>query len=95
MASNDPTDTGGLFVGRRPGTGPLRYRGTPTRAGARRRTADRLLAYFLLAVEVLLCLSLWGPQPVAWLRQRISEVITSGSPRSAADGACTTSGKSR
>ena len=35
------------------------------------------------------------PQPVAWLRQRISEVITSGSPRSAADGACTTSGKSR
>jgi hypothetical protein len=67
MASNDPTDTGGLFVGRRPGTGPLRYRGTPTRAGARRRTADRLLAYFLLAVEVLLCLSLWGPQPVGWL----------------------------
>jgi hypothetical protein len=67
MASNDPTDTGGLFVGRRPGTGPLRYRGTPTRAGAGRRTADRLLAYFLLAVEVLLCLSLWGPQPVGWL----------------------------
>ena len=67
MASNDPTDTGGLFVGRRPGTGPLRYRGTPTRAGAGRRTADRLLAYLLLAVEILLCLSLWGPQPVAWL----------------------------
>jgi hypothetical protein len=67
MASNDPTDTGGLFVGRRPGTGPLRYRGTPVRAGARRRTADRLLAFFLLVIETLLCLSLWGPQPVAWL----------------------------
>ena len=67
MASNDPTDTGGLFVGRRPGTGPLRYRGTPTRAGGGRRTADKLLAYFLLAIETLLCISLWGPQPMAWL----------------------------
>ena len=26
LASNDPTDTGGLFVGRRPGTAPVRYR---------------------------------------------------------------------
>jgi hypothetical protein len=67
MASNDPTDTGGLFVGRRPGTGPLRYRGTPAPASAGRRTADRLLAYFLLAVETLLCVSLWGPQPIGWL----------------------------
>jgi hypothetical protein len=67
MASNDPTDTGGLFIGRRPGTGPLRYRGTPARAGGRRRTADRALAAFLLAVETLLCVSLWGPQPIAWL----------------------------
>jgi hypothetical protein len=67
MASNDPTDTGGLFVGRRPGTGPLRYRGTPTPAGARRRTADRVLAGVLLTVETILCVSLWGPQPIAWL----------------------------
>jgi hypothetical protein len=67
MASNDPTDTGGLFVGRRPGTGPLRYRGTPTPGGAGRRSADRLLAFFLLAIETILCVSLWGPQPVAWL----------------------------
>ena len=67
MASNDPTDTGGLFVGRRPGTGPLRYRGTPTPAGPGRRNADRLLAFALLAAMTLLCLSLWGPQPVAWL----------------------------
>jgi hypothetical protein len=67
MASNDPTDTGGLFVGRRPGTGPLRYRGTPTRGGAGRRNADRLLAGLILFVETLLCVSLWGPQPLAWL----------------------------
>jgi hypothetical protein len=67
MASNDPTDTGGLFVGRRPGTGPLRYRGTPTRAGGRRRLADRVLAAGLLVLETLLCVSLWGPQPIAWL----------------------------
>ena len=25
----DPTDTGGLFVGRRPGTAPVRFRGVP------------------------------------------------------------------
>jgi hypothetical protein len=67
VASNDPTDTGGLFIGRRPGTGPLRYRGTPSPAGARRRAADRVLAAVLLAIETLLCVSLWGPQPLAWL----------------------------
>ena len=67
MASNDPTDTGGLFVGRRPGTGPLRYRGTPTTGSARRRTADRALAGGLLLLETVLCVSLWGPQPLAWL----------------------------
>jgi hypothetical protein len=67
MARNDPTDTGGLFVGRRPGTGPLRYRGTPTRGGGGRRAADRLLAAALLFLETILCVSLWGPQPIAWL----------------------------
>jgi hypothetical protein len=64
---NDPTDTGGLFVGRRPGTAPLRFRGTPVTAGARRRTADRLIAGLLLVVETLLCVSLFGPQPIGWL----------------------------
>ena len=67
MASNDPTDTGGLFVGRRPGTGPLRYRGTPNRGSAGRRTADRLVAGLILFAETLLCVSLWGPQPIGWL----------------------------
>jgi hypothetical protein len=67
MPRNDPTDTGGLFIGRRPGTGPLKYRGTPERGGARRRRADAAMAALVFALVVLLCLTLWGPQPVAWL----------------------------
>jgi len=67
MARNDPTDTGGLFVGRRPGTAPLRYRGQPTHAGAGRRRFDAVLAAGILVVETLLCATLWGPQPAAWL----------------------------
>lgn len=67
MARNDPTDTGGLFIGRRPGTGPVHYRGTPERGGSGRQRMDGLLALLVLAVETLLCLSVWGPQPLAWL----------------------------
>ena len=66
MASNDPTDTGGLFIGRRPGTAPARYREV-TPSSDRRRRADALLAHGLLAIELVLCLSLFGPQPLAWL----------------------------
>jgi hypothetical protein len=66
LASNDPTDTGGLFVGRRPGTAPVRYNEVEP-ASERRRAADNLLAHGLLAIEVVLCLSLLGPQPLAWL----------------------------
>ena len=65
MASNDPTDTGGLFIGRRPGTAPVRYREVEP-ASQRRRRWDGLLAHGLLAVELLLCLTLFGPQPLAW-----------------------------
>ena len=66
MASNDPTDTGGLFIGRRPGTRPVRYRDVEP-SSERRRRYDRWLAHGLLAVELVLCLSLFGPQPLAWL----------------------------
>jgi hypothetical protein len=66
LASNDPTDTGGLFIGRRPGTAPVRYREVEP-SSERRRRADALLAHGLLAIELLLCLSLFGPQPLAWL----------------------------
>jgi hypothetical protein len=64
---NDPTDTGGLFIGRRPGTGPLRYRAAPEYGSPGRRRVDRALAAGALALETLLCLSVWGPQPLAWL----------------------------
>ena len=62
MASNDPTDTGGLFVGRRPGTRPVRFPDLP--AGVKlNRTRDKLLSALLLFIELVLCLSIWGPQP--------------------------------
>ena len=67
MPRNDPTDTGGLFIGRRPGTGPLHFRDTPERGGRRRQRLDGMLAAALLVAETLLCLSVWGPQPLAWL----------------------------
>ena len=67
MARNDPTETGGLFIGRRPGTAPLRYRAQPTAAGSARRRADEVFAVALLAVETLLLATLWGPQPAGWL----------------------------
>jgi hypothetical protein len=67
MASNDPTDTGGLFIGRRPGTAPVRFRVRPPEGSPGRRRFDRILAAALLALELLLCLSLFGPQPAGWL----------------------------
>ncbi len=66
MASNDPTDTGGLFIGRRPGTAPVRYREVKP-SSERRKQADGMLAHGLLAIELVLCLSLFGPQPLGWL----------------------------
>src|SRR5215208_4331663 len=63
MASNDPTDTGGLFVGRRPGTRPVRFRELPADVAAARRNRDKALSVLLLVVETLLCLTIWGPQP--------------------------------
>src|SRR3954465_7634240 len=67
MASNDPTDTGGLFVGRRPGTRPVRLPVGRKPGGGRRPRADKTFAGFLLFVETLLCVSVWGPQPLFWL----------------------------
>ena len=64
---NDPTNTGGLFIGRRPGTAPLRYREEPVRAGAARRRLDSALAGLILLGETLVLATLWGPQPAGWL----------------------------
>ena len=67
MPRNDPTDNGGLFIGRRPGTAPLRLRVTPATVMPGRQRADATLAAAVLAVEGLLLATLWGPQPAAWL----------------------------
>ena len=83
MASNDPTDTGGLFIGRRPGTTPARLRDLPEGASARRRRLDEILAAALLALETLLCLSLLGPQPLGWFWigsqvEYLTDAVTAG-----------------
>jgi hypothetical protein len=63
----DPTDNGGLFVGRRPGTAPVKYRALPERGTERRRRMDNWLAVLLLVAMVFVCLLFFGPIPVAWL----------------------------
>lgn len=67
MPQNDPSSTGGLFIGRRPGTAPLRYRDKPPEAGRGRRRMDSIVAGAILALETLVCATLWGGQPAAWL----------------------------
>jgi hypothetical protein len=67
MAGNDPTETGGLFIGRRPGTAPLRYRAKPATGSAVRRRFDAMLAGAILVVEAVLLSTIWGPQPAGWL----------------------------
>jgi hypothetical protein len=75
----DPTDTGGLFVGRRPGTAPTRYGTPPERGGAGRRVADALLAHALLVVMVVLNLLFWAPIPAAalWVASQVQYVTGS------------------
>jgi hypothetical protein len=63
----DPTDNGGLFVGRRPGTGPLRLRDDPGERDPGSRRRDGLLAHVLLGLMVLINLLFWGPIPLGWL----------------------------
>ena len=69
----DPTDTGGLFVGRRPGTAPTRYAEAPERGGAVRRRLDALLAHALLLLMVVLNLLFWGPIPAGalWIASQV------------------------
>jgi hypothetical protein len=63
----DPTDNGGLFIGRRPGTKPVRYRALPIVGSLRRQTVDRGLAAALFLGMVLINVCFWGPIPMAWL----------------------------
>jgi hypothetical protein len=63
----DPTDTGGLFLRRRPGTAPVHYRKLPERGSAQRRRFDSGLALGLLTLMAFITLLFWGPIPLAWL----------------------------
>jgi hypothetical protein len=64
---SDPSDSGGLFVGRRPGTAPVRYRKLPERGSRQRQRLDGSLANLLLSAIVLFSLLCWGPIPLACL----------------------------
>jgi len=70
---SDPSDTGGLFVGRRPGTAPTKFRTLPKRGSEARQRVDGSLATVLLAAMTFLCLCCWGPIPVAclWIGSQI------------------------
>jgi hypothetical protein len=63
----DPTDNGGLFVGRRPGTAPIRFRALPQRGSDARQRVDGSLANSMLAGMIGLSLLCWGPIPIGCL----------------------------
>jgi hypothetical protein len=63
----DPTDNGGLFIGRRPGTAPVRYRDAPERAKGARHLMDQSFGFAIAGVMVLVAGTFWGPIPMAWL----------------------------
>jgi hypothetical protein len=64
---SDPSETGGLFVGRRPGTAPTRFRALPQRGSSARQRIDNNLARLLLIAMVVGSLLCWGPIPLACL----------------------------
>src|ERR1700722_11425621 len=63
----DPSDNGGLFVGRRPGTAPVHFRTLPKRAGELRQRIDGSIANLLLGAIVFVSLLCWGPIPLGCL----------------------------
>jgi hypothetical protein len=71
---SDPSENGGLFVGRRPGTGPVRFRTLPQRGSEQRQRIDGSLAGVLLVAMAFVSLLCWGPIPLAclWLGSQIN-----------------------
>jgi hypothetical protein len=63
----DPTENGGLFVGRRPGTAPVRFRSLPKRGSEMRQRMDGSFATLMVVAMTILCLLCWGPIPLACL----------------------------
>ena len=64
---SDPSDNGGLFVGRRPGTAPVRFRSLPERGSEKRQRVDSSIAGVMVAAMILLSLLCLGPIPLACL----------------------------
>jgi hypothetical protein len=64
---SDPSDNGGLFVGRRPGTAPVRFRKLPERGSEKRQRVDGSIANLMVAAMIVLSLLCWGPIPLACL----------------------------
>jgi hypothetical protein len=76
---SDPSDSGGLFIGRRPGTAPIHFRKLPKRGSAARQRVDGSLANMMLALMTFICLLCWGPIPVAclWVGSHVDYVTGS------------------
>ncbi|MHB1537524.1 MAG: hypothetical protein ACYCUM_01350 [Solirubrobacteraceae bacterium] len=76
---SDPNETGGLFVGRRPGTAPVHFRETPERGSDTRQRADGMLAHAMFAAMFVLSLLCWGPIPIAclWIASQVNYVTGS------------------
>ncbi len=76
---SDPSDNGGLFVGRRPGTAPVRYRALPERGSEKRQRVDGSFANVLLVGMVVLSLLCWGPIPLAclWIGSQVDYLTNS------------------
>jgi hypothetical protein len=75
----DRTDTGGLFVGRRPGTKPTQFRDPPAEPSEGRRRLDTVLAAGVLLALCLGSLLCWGliPMGCLWLGSRVDYVTGS------------------
>jgi hypothetical protein len=56
-----------LFIGRRPGTAPTRFRAPPKLGSPLRQRVDGYLADLLIAAMAVLSLVCWGPIPLTCL----------------------------
>jgi hypothetical protein len=63
----DPSETGGLFIGRRPGTEPIHFRTLPKMGSGLRRRVDSSVARVLFGSMIAVSLLCWGPIPLACL----------------------------
>jgi cytochrome bd-type quinol oxidase subunit 2 len=73
MMRTDPSENGGLFLSRRPGTAPVRFRGPVQRGGPLRQRIDGCLAAVALATIACVGMTFWVPIPLAclWIGSRV------------------------